>query len=145
MKDGFVLGIDFGLKHIGIAVGQTVTQTANGLTTIRAKNGKPNWSEFEQLLQQHQPLAVVVGLPLNMDGTCSDMSERATTFAETLAMRFPTPVFMADERLTSWAVRDDADYEGQDIHTRSACLIAQTFLADPAHCTPVDSYGHSKT
>jgi len=145
MKDGFVLGIDFGLKHIGVAVGQTVTQTANGLVTIRAKNGKPNWSEFEQLLKQYQPLAVIVGLPLNMDGTSSDMSDRATTFARTLAARSQTPVLLADERLSSWAVRDDADLEGRDIHTRSACLIAQTYLADPAHCTPIDSYVHQKT
>ncbi|NCF77441.1 MAG: Holliday junction resolvase RuvX, partial [Proteobacteria bacterium] len=87
MADGYVLGIDFGLKHIGVAVGQTVTQTANGLVTIRAKNGNPDWSEFEQLLTQYRPLAVIVGLPLNMDGTSSEMSDRATAFAQALAKR----------------------------------------------------------
>ena len=145
MADGYVLGIDFGLKHIGVAVGQTVTQTANGLTTIRAKNGKPDWSEFERLLVQYRPLAVIVGLPLNMDGTSSDMSDRATAFAQTLAKRSQAPVFLADERLSSWAVREDADLERRDIHTRSACLIAQTYLADPTHSTRVDSHEQQST
>ena len=145
MADGYVLGIDFGLKYIGVAVGQTVTQTANGLMTIRAKNGNPDWSEFEQLLEQYRPLAVTVGLPLNMDGTSSEMSDRATAFAQTLAQRSQAPVFLADERLSSWAVRDDADLEGKDIHTRSACLIAQTYLADPSRCTPVDFHARQST
>lgn len=145
MADGYVLGIDFGLKYIGVAVGQTVTQTANGLMTIRAKNGNPDWSEFEQLLEQYRPLAVTVGLPLNMDGTSSEMSDRATAFAQTLAQRSQAPVFLADERLSSWAVRDDADLEGKDIHTRSACLIAQTYLADPSRCTPVDFHAQQNT
>ena len=145
MADGYVLGIDFGLKHIGVAVGQTVTQTANGLVTIRAKNGNPDWSEFEQLLTQYRPLAVIVGLPLNMDGTSSEMSDRATAFAQALAKRCQSPVFLADERLSSWAVRDDADLEGKDIHTRSACLIAQIYLADSIHCTPVDSHEKQST
>ena len=145
MIDGYVLGIDFGLKHIGVAVGQTVTQTANGLMTIRAKNGKPDWSEFEKLLNQYRPIAVIVGLPLNMDGTSSDMSDRASTFARALAKRTQTPVLLADERLSSWAVRDDADSGGRDIHTRSACLIAQTYLADPARCAAVNLHNQQKT
>ena len=66
-RDGYVLGIDFGLKHMGIAVGQTVTRTASGLTTLQARNGKPNWSEIDQLVVQYRPIALVVGLPLNMD------------------------------------------------------------------------------
>ena len=102
MTEGYVLGIDFGLKHIGVVVGQTVTQTVS-LMTIQAKNGKPDWSEFEQLIRQYRPNAVIVGLPLNMDGTSSDMSDRATTFARALAKRTQTPVLLADERLSSWA------------------------------------------
>lgn len=145
MTEGYVLGIDFGLKHIGVAVGQTVTQTANGLMTIQAKNGKPDWSEFEQLIRQYRPNAVIVGLPLNMDGTSSDMSDRATTFARALAKRTQTPVLLADERLSSWAVRDDADSGSGDIHTRSACLIAQTYLSDPARCAAVDLQNEQKT
>ena len=138
MQHGYVVGFDFGLKHIGVAVGQTITQTANGQTTISAKNGKPNWLKLDELLQQYRPVALVVGLPLNMDGSESDMSKQATAFAGKLASRIDTPVYLADERLSSWAVKDD-DASGADIHARSACLIAETFLSNPLACAQVES------
>lgn len=137
MTDGYVLGVDFGLKHIGIAVGQTVTQTANGIATLAAKNGKPDWQELEKIINQYRPLAVVVGLPLNMDGTPSDMSDLATGFAQTLAGRISTKVYLADERLSSWAVRGSQEGEGENIHNASASLIAQTFLNDPSRCNAI--------
>ena len=48
--EGYVLGFDFGLKFIGLAVGQTVTKTAGGLKTLKARNGKPNWAEITSCL-----------------------------------------------------------------------------------------------
>jgi putative Holliday junction resolvase len=138
MSDGYVLGIDFGLKHIGIAVGQTVTRTANGLITLTAKNGKPDWAELSQLIQQYRPIAVVVGLPLNMDDTPSEMSERATDFAQKLSLHTPHRIFLADERLSSWAVRTSEDGADDSIHNASASLIAETFLNDPSGCKLVN-------
>lgn len=137
MTDGYVLGIDFGLKHIGVAVGQTVTRTANGLQTFAAHKGKPNWAELEELIQQYRPVAVVVGLPLNMDGTPSDMSGLATDFAQKLFLRTQRAVFLADERLSSWAVRSSEEGADAGIHNASASLIAQTFLNDPSSCQRV--------
>jgi len=134
MNDGYVLGIDFGLKHIGIAVGQTVTRTATGLTTLAAKNGKPNWAELSELIQQYRPIAVVVGLPLNMDDTPSEMSEHATHFARELSAHTPHQIFLADERLSSWAVRSWEVGADEGIHNASASLIAETFLNDPTGC-----------
>ena len=134
MNEGYVLGIDFCLKHIGIAVGQTVTRTASGLVTLAAKNGKPNWAELSELIQQYRPIAVVVGLPLNMDDTPSEMSERATGFAQELSLHTGHPIFLADERLSSWAIRSSEDGADDGIHNASASLIAQTFLNDPANC-----------
>jgi putative Holliday junction resolvase len=139
MGHGYVIGIDFGLKHIGLAVGQTVTKTANGLTTLRAKNGKPDWSELQQLIAEYKPLAIVVGLPLNMDDSASDMSDQATLFATRLSQQIQTPVYLADERLSSWAVKAQKSAPGQDIHTRSACLITQTYLDDPSPCTAINN------
>ena len=141
MSDGYVLGIDFGLKHIGIAVGQTVTRTANGLTTLTAQKGKPNWLELDELIQQYRPIAVVVGLPLNMDDTPSDMSALASDFARQLASRTRHPVFLADERLSSWAVRSSENGADEGIHSASAALIAQTFLNDPSNCHGVGKDG----
>ena len=136
MPQGYVMSFDFGLKHIGIAVGQSVTQTARPLTTLSAKNGKPDWQKLDELMQTYRPAVFVVGLPLNMDGSVSDMSDRATLFAKTLAERITAPVYLADERLSSWAVKNDDSSSG-DIHAKSACLIAETFLADPNRCSQV--------
>lgn len=137
MNEGYVLGIDFGLKHIGIAVGQTVTRTASGLVTLAAKNGKPNWTELSELIHQYRPIAVVVGLPLNMDDTPSEMSALATDFAQKLASLTGSQIFLADERLSSWAIRSTENGVNDGIHNASASLIAQTFLNDPLSCQRV--------
>jgi len=67
------LGIDYGLKNIGLAYGQSLTQTAQALPAIKAKDGIPNWEQMEQVLSQWQPDIVVIGLPLNMDGSESEL------------------------------------------------------------------------
>ena len=139
--EGYVIGFDFGLKHLGIAVGQTVTGTASGLSTLKARNGKPNWSEIDELLVQYRPIAIVVGLPLNMDGSDSHISQRASTFAQRIARHTHLPTYLADERLSSWAAKDDDLLTG-DIHARSACLIAETFLNDFSVCLPVKTKLH---
>ena len=142
--EGYVIGFDFGLKHLGIAVGQTVTGTASGLSTLKARNGKPNWSEIDELLVQYRPIALVVGLPLNMDGSDSHISQRASTFAQRIARHTHLPTYLADERLSSWAAKDDDVLTG-DIHARSACLIAETFLNDFSVCLPVKTKLHRPT
>ena len=142
--EGYVIGFDFGLKHLGIAVGQTVTGTASGLSTLKARNGKPNWAEIDELLVQYRPIAIVVGLPLNMDGSDSHISQRASTFAQRIARHAHLPTYLADERLSSWAAKDDDVLTG-DIHARSACLIAETFLNDFSVCLPVKTKLHHPT
>ena len=142
--EGYVIGFDFGLKHLGIAVGQTVTGTASGLSTLKARNGKPNWSEIDELLVQYRPIAIVVGLPLHMDGSDSHISQRASTFAQRIARHAHLPTYLADERLSSWAVKNDDVLTG-DIHARSACLIAETFLNDFSVCLPVKTKLHHPT
>ena len=142
--EGYVIGFDFGLKHLGIAVGQTVTGTASGLSTLKARNGKPNWSEIDELLVQYRPIAIVVGLPLNMDGSDSHISQCASTFAQRIALHTHLPTYLADERLSSWAAKDDDVLTG-DIHARSACLIAETFLNDFSVCLPVKTKLHHPT
>ena len=66
---GTFLGFDFGTKSIGVAVGQRITATARPLPALKAQDGKPDWNIIEKLLKEWQPEAVIVGLPLNMDGT----------------------------------------------------------------------------
>lgn len=100
-----VLCFDYGTKTIGVAVGQSITNTANPLTELRAKDGIPNWSEIELIIREWQPDLVLVGLPLNMDGSYSTLTQRADKFGRRLHGRFGCPVEMADERLSSFEAK----------------------------------------
>jgi len=98
-----LLGFDFGTKRIGVAVGQELTGTANALTTLQARDGRPDWDALAALIEQWQPDALVVGLPLNMDGTEHEVTVAARRFGERLRGRYNLPVFYCDERLSSIA------------------------------------------
>lgn len=98
---GRVLAFDFGLNHIGVAVGSDELMTAQGLTALKANNGVPNEPALKALFAQWQPEYCVVGLPINMDGSAEFMTARATKFAQRLAQDFIVPVYLKDERLSS--------------------------------------------
>lgn len=100
-----LLGFDYGLKSIGVAVGQELTASARPLLALKASDGVPNWEQIENLLKEWQPALLVVGLPLNMDGTEQDISRRARKFANRLHGRFGLPVELQDERLTTTDAR----------------------------------------
>lgn len=102
-----VLGFDFGLKRIGVAVGQTITQTARPLTILNASQGVPNWLEIKKLILEWGADALIVGLPLNMDGTEQPITERAREFGKQLQAHCQLSVFYVDERLTTVAARDE--------------------------------------
>jgi putative holliday junction resolvase len=96
-----VLGFDYGTKSIGVAVGQSITASASPLLALKAQDGIPNWDEIEKLIKEWQPDLVVVGLPLNMDGTEQDITQRAKKFANRISGRFGVKVLTQDERLTT--------------------------------------------
>lgn len=73
---GTLLAFDFGTKSIGVAIGQRITGTARPLTALKAQNGIPDWNLIERLLKEWQPDEVIVGLPLNMDGTEQPLTAR---------------------------------------------------------------------
>ena len=103
-----VLGFDFGTEHIGVAVGQALTGTATPLAPLPARDGIPNWDTIGQLIEQWRPQALVVGIPLNMDDTPSDMSKRAQKFCNRLQGRFNLPSFGMDERLSTFEAKAEA-------------------------------------
>ena len=96
-----VLAFDFGTAQIGVAFGSAFTGNAAGVATLKANNGQPKWFALDALLETHAPTCLVVGLPLNMDGSDSEMAQRAREFAKKLAQRTGLEVHMHDERLTT--------------------------------------------
>ncbi len=126
-----VLGFDFGLKRIGVAVGNGVTATASALAPLRANEGNPDWEAVRRLLQEWKPDRLVVGLPLNMDGTPSEMSARAERFARRLEGRFNLRCEMMDERLSTFEARGLIAESGSDASRDSvaACLVLESWFS----------------
>jgi putative Holliday junction resolvase len=132
-----LLGFDFGSKQIGVAVGQVITGQARELCILKAQNGVPDWQKVEVLFKEWQPDAIVVGLPLNMDGTKSAMSERAEKFARRLNGRFNLPVHTHDERLTTYEAKgqrlqqgQNSDYRERPVDALAAALLLQGWLEE---------------
>jgi len=121
-----LLGFDYGDRRIGVAVGQTLTGTATPLATLSASHGRPNWEAVRALVEAWRPDALVVGLPLNMDGTEQEVTARARRFARRLQARHELPLHFADERLSTREARArenvGAPREGRD------ALAAQVIL-----------------
>lgn len=107
-----ILAFDFGTKSIGVAVGSELTGTASLLSACKAQDGTPNWELVEKLIKEWQPQLLLVGLPLNMDGTEQPFTARARKFANRLHGRFGLPVELQDERLTTTEARSQLFAEG---------------------------------
>jgi putative Holliday junction resolvase len=107
-----ILAFDYGLKSIGVAVGQRLTGTASTLKALKAVDGTPDWSQIEALLKEWQPELVVVGLPLNMDGTEQPFTARVHKFINRLHGRFGVKVPAHDERLTTVESRAELFSQG---------------------------------
>ena len=99
---GVALVFDFGLKHIGVAIAQRQACIVRRLTTIRARDGVPRWQPLSAIVAEWQPSMLIVGDPLNMDGSPSEMSTLARAFGSRLARRYGLPVEYADERLSTF-------------------------------------------
>jgi putative Holliday junction resolvase len=96
-----VLAFDFGQRRIGVACGDTVSRTAAPLDAIAAGTGGPRWDLIATLLREWQPALAVVGLPYNVDGSDSAMTQAARQFAAELERRCRLPVVLVDERYSS--------------------------------------------
>ena len=131
-----VLAFDFGLRQIGVATGNCLLGTTQPLSILRAKEGIPQWQALEELVEEWRPDLLVVGDPLNMDGSVSELCARARKFAKRLHGRLGLPVEMADERLSSFEAKQNrreqghrGDFRQQPVDSYAAELILQTWLA----------------
>jgi putative Holliday junction resolvase len=132
-----ILAFDFGLRRIGVAVGQQITDSANPLDLVKNGDHGPDWSHIERLVAAWQPARLVVGLPLHADGAKSDIGVAASAFAADLG-RFGLPVEAVDERYSSLEAREQLKDERkrgrrgrirkETIDSAAATLIAERWL-----------------
>lgn len=134
-KPKTLLSFDYGIKNIGVAIGQTLTASARALCQLKARDGIPNWDEIAALLTEWQPDLVLVGLPLNMDGSDSELCPRARKFGNRIHGRFGVPVHMVDERLSSFAAKGEHlagggsdHYKHDPVDAIAARIILQDWL-----------------
>ena len=98
---GRVLGLDVGARRIGVAVSDPLWITAQGLDTIQRQNKRLDFAQLEAVIQRYEVVEIVVGYPLRLSGEAGIQAEKMTLFAEDLKKRFPIPIHLWDERLTS--------------------------------------------
>lgn len=135
---GIILAFDFGLRRIGIAVGNSITQSATALTTLTTREGQPPWSQIDRIITEWSPVLLVVGQP-DPDRSGA-LWRRATAFSDALAKRYGLPVERVDEALTSATAKSQLREARQAGHrqrpvgkatidSHAARLIAEQFLA----------------
>ncbi|SBT81964.1 Putative Holliday junction resolvase [secondary endosymbiont of Trabutina mannipara] len=132
---GCIIAFDFGTRSIGVAVGQHITCTAQPLTSFKARDGVPNWKDIEKLLKEWKPHTVVVGLPLNMDGSNQPLTAYTHKFANLLHSFFSVHVVLHDERLSTVEARINlfncGGYRALDkgnVDASSAVIILESWL-----------------
>lgn len=135
LMSGTLLAFDFGTKSIGVAVGQRITGTARPLPAIKAQDGTPDWNIIERLLKEWQPDEIIVGLPLNMDGTEQPLTARARKFANRIHGRFGVEVKLHDERLSTVEARSGLFEQGGyralnkgKVDSASAVIILESYF-----------------
>jgi putative Holliday junction resolvase len=130
MPKGVFVGIDWGEKRIGLAVGQSLTGSARGLAVLRAKQGIPDWIEVKKWLAKYQPEAIVLGLPLLLDGKEQPLTERVREFAAILSATIPLPVYWVEEQLSSSEASERCDNPAM-LDAEAAAVILETWLSMP--------------
>ena len=124
-----VMAFDFGTKRVGVAVGNSITKAGQALKTIAAPNNDVLFLEIQGLVNEWQPLQLVVGRPLHPDGVGHEMTAKATRFGNQLHGRLNLPIAWVDERYTSAIL--EGDHQMRDnLDAHSAALILEQYFAE---------------
>lgn len=124
-----LLCFDFGMKRIGVAVGQTITRTSSPLTTIKNKNNHPDWDAIQQLIEAWQPDALIVGIPFSAVEDTHKIAAAAQKFMRQLQGRWSLLVYGVDEHLSSFEASQRCGKK-DDLDPVAAQVILETWFAD---------------
>ncbi|MCM1511936.1 MAG: Holliday junction resolvase RuvX [Oxalobacter formigenes] len=123
--EGVILAFDFGIRRIGMAVGNTLLKTARPLAVIHEESNAGRFGAIAAVLKEWKPLRLVVGLPFHADGTAHEMTRRCKRFANQLHGRFGMDTVLVDERYSSCILHVKP---GQADDAHAAALILQQYF-----------------
>lgn len=133
----YILGLDYGAKHVGVAVGQAITKTAKPLTTIKYTSINELISSIKKLMDDWRVEKIIVGLPLNMDGSEQDITQKVKIFVKKLQDSLHIPIILEDERLSTWEAKKMLKIGYKDavpaklvekVNSLSASIILEQYL-----------------
>jgi putative Holliday junction resolvase len=124
-----VLGFDYGTKRIGVAVGNSLTGSAQALDVIQNIKTDQTLQKIRELISEWQPNCLVVGLPVYPDGAEHAMTKRSRLFGQQLAKQFGKPIHYVDERYSSVLLEQDAQYQGS-VDSHAAGLLLEQFFRE---------------
>ena len=138
MTEGSILALDLGENKVGVALTDELQITIRRLTPLKRSNWKRLLIDVKQLIEEYDAKTLVIGLPLNLDGSWGEAAKNAERLALNFDKSLDLPVFLQDERLTSVEAHQTLVEEGhdpQEIHEiidgQSAKLILRDFLNNP--------------
>ncbi|MCU1288603.1 MAG: putative holliday junction resolvase [Acidobacteria bacterium] len=138
-NEGRIIALDLGTKRLGVAVCDELQITVRPLFTLKRQGWKKLLVQIKDILAEYDARALVLGLPYNFDGTESEMSEEARRVARNFSLSLPIPVFLQDERMTSYDARGNLWKNGADkkemlenIDSHAAAIILSDFLSRKA-------------
>ena len=109
-REGNIIGFDFGQKRIGVAIGNNISKSAQALITIESASNNQKFEAIQKIMDEWQPVSIVVGVPFNVDGSEHKVTNLCKKFAKQLEQKYALPIHLIDERYTSI----EASYEIQD-------------------------------
>ena len=126
-----ILAIDFGLKKVGLAIGNTLTKTSMPMNTIFYKSKQELFNLLEKHVIEWKPEFIIIGNPLNMDQTESEMSKLAEKFSTQFSKKFNLAVELVDERLSSFEAKEFTKDDNLD--AMAAKLILDSWMNNNEH------------
>lgn len=131
-ESSVIMAFDYGLRNIGIAIGQNITKSASTFYAIKAKEGEPDWIKLDSIVKEWEPALFIVGDPFNMDGTRSEFQKRISQFSSELNNRYKIRLHMMDERLTTKEAKERIKTEASGLQesANKHSISAQIILED---------------
>ena len=135
-SDGRLLALDLGTKRVGVAVSDELRITVNPLQAIERRSWKDLLRRVAAVIESYDARGLVIGLPLGLEGTEGSAAKNARAIAEKFQRSLTVPVYLQDERLTTFAATAQLEAAGrsareiqQEVDSEAATLILRDFIA----------------